>query len=118
MVIDFTQVLKEKNLHRGITLLNEMSKEDANDIINLIMSVVKTDIAIGLGLEDQKDDRKLVFFEEINEIYKKFYGGCFFCDLEEEDPDHICIIHHKKLVEFLTKREEQYAIRRQERGDD
>ena len=83
--------------------MNAMPKDDANEIVQIIMEVILKEVRVGLGLSPGPDELK--FFELVNDIYKEYYGRCFFCDIEVEDPSHICIIHHKKLVEYLSKYE-------------
>ena len=91
MIIDITKILKQRNQRippRGIQLLNAMPKDDANEIVQIIMEVILKEVRVGLGLSPGPDELK--FFELVNDIYKEYYGRCFFCDIEVEDPSHIC----------------------------
>ena len=102
MVIDLTKILnKRKAVHPGMQILRALPEDDANQIVQVIMEVILKEVRIGLGLEPGTDELK--FFELVNDVYKEYYGGCFFCDIEVEDSNQICIIHHKKLVDYLSK---------------
>jgi hypothetical protein len=110
MIIDIKEELAKRNMPRPLKVLNDLPSEDADNIVRFILEMVIADVRCGLGLMYCDEDHPLHFFNEIHQVYKEYYGGCFFCDSEIHELDEkseICIICHKKLVDFLELRSQQ-----------
>ncbi|MCK5610670.1 hypothetical protein KAR91_52845 [Candidatus Pacearchaeota archaeon] len=80
---------------------------DPNGIIRLILYIVAMECEIGLGLLEEGEDLELQFFHQVNDVYQKAAGDCYFC--KDIDPNEIkfdkdtqlCITCKQKMSNFL-----------------
>jgi len=107
-LIDINRVLAERHMPEALKALNDMDKDLSENIINFIIGMIVSETRIALGLEEASlfldDDWETPFYDVIKTVYKEYYNNCFFCDPEVEfsgKETEICIICHKKLVEYL-----------------
>lgn len=105
-IINLEDIFKEKKLPKGLKLLKELPDEDSKAIIESIMEVIVMELHYWLGMADG-DLEDPIFFNTINDVYKKFWGGCCFCDpdIEVERDSEICISCHRKIIKYLEIRE-------------
>ncbi len=79
--------VKGRNKSAGLMALEAMGDKTASLIISFILSVVETEVNLGLHLIDDNDqDPKLPIYERISALYEEASGGCYFCS-DEYDPN-------------------------------
>jgi hypothetical protein len=93
-VIDITRLLKPKNptyRDMGKDILESLTVEEADAMFGFVFDMILTNVEIGLGVIDTDDnpvlekaieqmtDEDMFFFKEINDIYRKAQGNCYFC---------------------------------------
>jgi hypothetical protein len=122
-VIDITQLLWNKRptyLNIGRDIFESLNPEQADAMVGFIFDMIRTNVEVGLGVIDTDDnpvaekaieeltDEDMIFFKEINDIYLRAHGNCYFCR-DDVDPNeetitketHICFRCQLKLGNFL-----------------
>lgn len=117
-IIDITSRLPRNECwQKGFEALSKLGQETANDVISFVFNYVMKELELGLGLAEfpdgvDEDKTELKIFEQINGVYEKFSGGCYFCS-NQIDPNadefgpksKLCMMCKLKLANFLESLE-------------
>lgn len=121
-VIDINKLLEGvKDLPRALKILKSLPKEDANEIISFITSVIVAETRYWLGLHDEGPEEP-IFYQHIHAAYQESYKNCCFCDpdLSVGKDSEICIVCHKKIIDLMELRSKEWTPKkiRLEKGGD
>ena len=107
-IIDITKKLTGKKSQWAVDAMKKLQDSGNPDgIIRLILYIVVMECEIGLGMLEEGEDLELQFFHQVNDVYQKAAGDCYFC--KEIDPNEIrfekdtqlCITCKQKMANFL-----------------
>jgi len=107
-IIDITEkLIGEKNKWATDAMKALQNSDDPDGIIRLIIYIVAMECEIGLGLLEEGEDLELQFFHQVNDVYQRAAGDCYFC--KDIDPNEIrfdkdtqlCITCKQKMANFL-----------------
>lgn len=92
----------------GKRILNQLSDEDATELITFLYRYAIKEVEIGLGLVELDGDPELKVFHMIDEVYDRAKPDCYFCD-DRVDPNEeqigpktkICPMCKLKLGNFV-----------------
>lgn len=122
-IIDITKILEARNPtvnQLGMKAMQSLTPEEADAATAFIFNMVLTNVEIGLGTINTDDDPEIekyieeltdedmIFYEKINDIYKKSVRNCYFCR-NDIDPNaefitretYICLTCKRKLGNFI-----------------
>jgi hypothetical protein len=106
---DDKSIAMDPAVQRGIEIVQKMSAQDRNMMTAFFLAWLETEIAVSLGMIEDKELESTPLFDLVERLYKDATGGCYFCD-KTLDPNavgidsktHLCIRCRLKLANFLT----------------
>jgi hypothetical protein len=123
-IININKILQERNpsvSQIGLSVLQSLKPEEADAATQFIFNMILINVEIGLGIIETDDDPELeaaideftdedmIFFEKINDAYKRSVRNCYFCrnDVDPNDEfvtkeTYICLICSRKLKNFIA----------------
>lgn len=85
-IIDIAKWLGKKDddwVKKAINIIDKLPPEQADLIVRFIASHIILEVETGLGLHplpETDEELDLLFYHEIEDIYKEAAHGCYFCD--------------------------------------
>jgi len=112
-VIDFNKFSKSEKENTFIDQLDYLVKQNGktymDKFIQRFFLVMLHEIRVGVGLEEDKNDNRLPFFDVIDHEYQQVANGCYFCSHTDPNADKfvpgsakLCMMCAKKVVNILT----------------
>ena len=106
---DENSVAMDPAVQDGIEVMQKMPERDRRMMTAFYMAWLETEIAVSLGMIEDKELDSTPLFDLVEKTYRDATGGCYFCD-KTLDPNavgitsktHLCMKCRLKLANFVT----------------